>query len=96
MLGFEILEVVLVLHVILRLLVLSQLRIVMVFHSLASAFICCFVVGSEYLPSLADSFSNLGEAQISSLEVLSHFCKICQLWKVMQDLCRHLRLEKRT
>jgi hypothetical protein len=62
MLGLEIFEIVLVMRIILRLLVLSQLGVVTVFHCLASALVSCLVVGSEYLPSLADRFGNLGEA----------------------------------
>jgi hypothetical protein len=46
----------------LGLLVLGKLRVVVIFHGLASAFVCCLVIGSEYLPSLADGFGNLGEA----------------------------------
>jgi hypothetical protein len=62
MLGSEIFEIILVVYVILGLLVLGKLRVVVIFHGLAPAFVCCLVVGSEYLPSLADSFGNLGEA----------------------------------
>jgi hypothetical protein len=79
MLGFEVFEVVLVVHVVLGLLVLGKLRVVVIFHGLASAFVCCLVIGSEYLPSLANGFGNLGEAQIFPLEMLSHFYKDCQL-----------------
>ena len=62
MLGLEIFEIVLVMRIILRLLVLSQLGVVTVFHCLTSALVSCLVVGSEYLPSLADRLGNLGEA----------------------------------
>jgi hypothetical protein len=62
MLGFEVFEIILVVRIILRLLVLSQLGVVVVFHCLASALVRCLVVGSEYLPSLADRLGNLSEA----------------------------------
>lgn len=62
MLGLEIFKVVLIMRIILRLLVLSQLGIVTIFHSLAFALVRCLVIGSEYLPSLADRLGNLGEA----------------------------------
>jgi hypothetical protein len=60
--GFEVFEVVLILRIILRLLVLGQLGVVTIFHSLAFALVRCLVVRSEYLPSLADRLGNLGEA----------------------------------
>lgn len=50
----------------------------MIFHCLAPAFIGRFVIGSEDLPSLADCFGNLSEAQVLSLEMLSYFCDFCQ------------------
>ena len=62
MFGFEVFEVVLIMRIILRLLVLSQLGVVTIFHRLASALVRCLVVGSEYLPSLTDCLGDLGEA----------------------------------
>lgn len=76
MLGFKVLEVVLIMLIITRLLVLGQLGIVMIFHGLTSALVGCFVIGSEYLPSLANGFRNFGEAQILPFEVFSYFCKL--------------------
>ena len=73
-LCLEVYEVVLVLQVLLRLLILSQLSIVVVFHRLTPAFIRRLLVGCEDLPSLADCLSDFCEAKIFALEVLSNFC----------------------
>lgn len=66
-LGFEVRKVLLIFRIALGLLVLGQLGIVMVFHSLASAFVRRLVIRREDLPSLADGFGNLGEAELFAL-----------------------------
>jgi len=65
-------------RIILRLLILGQLGVVMIFHCLTFALVRRLVVGGEYLPSLADRLGNLGEAQVFSFEMLSYFCNIRQ------------------
>ena len=98
MLGLEVFEVALVICVISRLLVLGQLGIITVFHCLASALVRRLVIGSEYLPSLTDRLGDFCEAQILSFEMLSYFCKVCQIYWATgtHDIWRYLRLEKRT
>ena len=73
-LCLEVGEVVLVLGVLLRLLILSQLSIVVVFHCLTPAFVRRLLVGCEDLPSLADCLCNFCEAEVFALQVLSDFC----------------------
>jgi hypothetical protein len=76
-LCLEVDEVVLVLQVLLRLLILSQLSIVVVLHRLASAFVRRLLVGCEDLPSLTDCLGDFCEAKILALEMLSDFCIAC-------------------
>jgi hypothetical protein len=76
-LCLEVGEVVLVQGVLLRLLILSQLSIVVVFHCLTPAFVRCLLVGCEDLPSLADCLGNFCEAEVFALQVLSDFCNDC-------------------
>jgi hypothetical protein len=76
-LCLEVDEVVLVLQVLLRLLILSQLSIVVVLHRLASTFVRRLLVGCEDLPSLTDCLGDFSEAKILALEMLSDFCIAC-------------------
>ena len=76
-LCLEVGEVVLVLGVLLRLLILSQLSIVVVFHRLTPAFVRRLLVGCEDLPSLTDCLCNLCEAEVFAFQVLSNFCNFC-------------------
>jgi len=74
-LGFEVFEVTLVMRIVLCLLILRQLGVVVIFHCLTFALVRRLVVGSEYLPSLADRLGNLGEAQVFSFEMLSYLIR---------------------
>jgi hypothetical protein len=78
-LCLEVGEVVLVQGVLLRLLILSQLGIVVVFHRLAPAFVRRLLVRCEDLPSLTDCLGDFCEAEIFALQVLSDFCDDGQL-----------------
>jgi hypothetical protein len=66
-LCLEVDEVILVLQVLLRLLVLSQLSIVVVFHRLTPAFVRRLLVGCEDLPSLTDCLCDFCEAKVFAL-----------------------------
>jgi hypothetical protein len=77
MLCLEVDKVVLVLQVLLRLLILCQLGIVVVFHRLTPAFVRRLLVGCEDLPSLTDCLCDFCEAKIFALQVLSDFCNEC-------------------
>jgi len=66
-LCLEVDEVVLVLQVLLRLLILSQLSIVVIFHRLTPALVRRLLVGYEDLPSLTDCLGDFCEAKILAL-----------------------------